>query len=76
MCRIGTRYCLKFKGKKKYLGSFTSVHEAETTYISFKVNLILEIANKQTNPKIKIGLLRHIEKLNHKIKPTTGDVNE
>ena len=46
-------------GKKKYLGIFTMLEQAEKEYKRFKSDLIIKIANKQTDIRIKNGLLNH-----------------
>ena len=50
------------RGKRKSLGRFTTENEAELVYLSFKSELIEEIAYEEeatSNPKLQAALLRH-----------------
>lgn len=47
------------EGKRKHLGLFNTPQKASKTYNKFKSNLVAEIAHKQTDPRIKSGLIKH-----------------
>lgn len=49
--------CVSIKGKKKFLGYFTSESEACSAYISAKKELIISIALQQTNIQLKDALM-------------------
>lgn len=49
----------KIKGRHKFLGRYNSPEEAETIYNIAKSKEIVRVANTQTDPRIKSGLLRH-----------------
>ncbi|MEH6451150.1 MAG: hypothetical protein V7765_20970 [Oleispira sp.] len=62
-------YC-SVNGKMKHLGCFTSIPEAEITYLTFKSELIKQIASEEeaaSNPKLQTALLRHTELLINKL---------
>lgn len=46
-------------GKQKHLGLFTNQEEASSAYIRAKSDYILEIAEKQTDSRIRNGLIKH-----------------
>jgi len=53
-------YC-SVDGYRNHLGCFDTPKEASKVYRKFKSNIVLEIAKKQTDPRIKKGLLLHAE---------------
>lgn len=54
---------IRTNGKQNYLGLFATADEANATYKQFKSKHIIEIANKQNDPRIKNGLLLHAKVL-------------
>jgi len=62
--KVNNKYrvnCCLGNGVAKNLGRFDTLEEASKTYNNFKRNIIIVIANQQTNPKIKNGLFLHAE---------------
>ena len=53
--------CSEANGKVRYLGSFLSQSKASQMYNEFKSSVIIEVANQQTDEKIKNGLLLHAD---------------
>ena len=49
----------KVNGIDKHIGLYTTVNEATIAYRNFKSSLVLEIANKQTDNRVKQGLILH-----------------
>jgi hypothetical protein len=56
-----TASCCNGVGKKVHLGSFKTEQEAHQAYCTYKANLITEIANQQTDLRLKNALLRRAE---------------
>lgn len=50
---------LRYNGKQKTLGYFTNPKDAHIKYCKAKYKHILDIAGQQSDPKIKVGLIRH-----------------
>lgn len=53
--------CNDMTGKSYHLGSFKTEQEAHQAYCAYKANLITEVANKQTDLRLKNALLRRAE---------------
>ncbi len=58
-----TAQCCDGKGKLKHLGSFDTASTAHAAWVKFKSNLIVNIAAKQTDPRIVNGLMRHAARI-------------
>lgn len=58
-CRVG--------GKKKHLGYFSTINEAEIAYLKLK-SVLVECAAKKQIESISLGLLRHAEVMKNRIK--------
>ena len=67
LCKLGVNWCKtarKYKahcniglGKQKALGAFNTEEEAHNAYCIYKAKVIIEVANKQTDVRIKSALL-------------------
>lgn len=51
--------CIGINGKPKNLGGFKTKEEARARYMTAKSNLIYEIAMRQTDKRVRDGLLKH-----------------
>jgi len=56
--------CRVLPRTNKNLGYFTTPEQA---YVTFKVSLSKEVAEQQTDPRIRLGLLDHAEILLHSV---------
>jgi len=50
-------------GKKKHIGFFTEIEEAEKAYIKFKADLIRALASSQSDQKLSSGLIKQADAL-------------
>ena len=57
------RFCArcKVKGKVKHIGGFDTANKASNAYLEFKYKHLVATANKQTDSRVREGLLRHAE---------------
>ena len=53
--------CCRINGKQKTLGRYPTEQEASQVYKKFKSNLIISVANEQTDIRIRNGLIKHAE---------------
>jgi len=53
----------KNNGTVQHLGYYTTPEQAHQAYVTRKSAIILEQAHKQTDPKLKAGLIRHVHAL-------------
>ena len=54
------RAMVRINGKQKYLGLFDTPEQASAAYLKAKSAHILEIAQKQSDPRVKNGLIKHV----------------